>query len=180
MRAARLHSPGRAGDRTRPASCPPSFPPRRRFPCAGCPPRGVARRRDDPSSMNFLDTGALLMLCLLLPGSGCQAQSVTHPLPASPAAPSPRPLRLSFPGTPFSLCQHSFLETGVCSDCAEGNRTAVALRRVLPCAEFRASQGSRASVGPGRLGRAESPSCCVCFLGLCLYGVLNLFPGWVC
>lgn len=40
------------------------------------------------------------MLCLLLPGSGCQAQSVTHPLPASPAAPSPRPLRLSL-GLPF-------------------------------------------------------------------------------
>lgn len=95
---ARQHSPGRAGDGARPASCLPFLSPRRRFPCAGWSPRGAARRRD-PSSMNFPDLGAFLMLCLLLPGSGCQAQSVTHPSPASPAAPSPRPPCLS-PGIP--------------------------------------------------------------------------------
>jgi hypothetical protein len=69
----------------------PSLPPRR--PIQGSTPRS------DPSFLNFPDPGALLSSCQPAPSYCFQAHSVTHPLPASPAAPSPRPPRLS-PGLP--------------------------------------------------------------------------------
>lgn len=85
------------------------------------------------------------------PGSGCQAQSVTHPLPASPAAPSLRPPCLS-PGLPspsgrLSSWKQVFAQ--IVLEAAEPQSVSGDLFPPLPCAEFRAAPGSRESAGPG-------------------------------
>lgn len=135
-----------------------------RFPCWPPPPphfpRGVARWRD-PSSLNFPDPGAPSRSgrCsrLRLPSAKCDASFTC--VPGCPFTSSSLP----FPGLPSPFAPVASWKQVFAPVVLELPKAA-ALQRFLPCAEFGAAWGSRASVGPGRLSRAEPPSLPPCLL----------------